>query len=294
MPTGETTSTSLIDSLPLVVSNARQVREFPVGFMNTVDRQTLPKGAGVAWREIVLARLTAQAVGQTTPLDNPQEITDTLFQIEPEMYGIHTILTRKVMDQISRNVYGQIGSLMQHAIQRRKELDGFAIYDGATFSRPGAGVTLASGVISAIVTQISGNVTEHAQMDETKYAWLGPYQVHDLQAELGAAVGTYTIQPGATSEAYERGIKAVTMVGGAEIKIGGNIRVDANDDAHGGVHARTGIVLVEWEFPDSYTDVLKNRGGAEAAWLYDGYAYGERSSGTLFGRVLSDAVAPTA
>lgn len=294
MPTGETTSTSLADSLPSIVTSARQVREFPTGFVSTVDRQNLPKGSGVAWREVVLARLTAQAVGQTTPLDNPQEITDTLFSIEPEMVGIHTILTRKVMDQISRNAFGQIGTLMQNAIQRKKELDGFAVYDGATFSQPGAGVTLTSGVISALVTQIRGNATEHANMEETVYAWGHPYQLHDLQAELGAAVGTYTIQPGQTAEAYEKGIRAITMVGGAEIKMGGNIRIDAADDAHGGAHAKTGIVLVEWDFTDQYTEVLKNRGGAEAAWLYDGYAFGERSSGTLLGRVLSDAVAPTA
>lgn len=293
MPGGETTSTSLADSMPVVVSSARQVREFPVGFMGTVDRETLPKGTGVAWREVVLNRLTAQAVGQTTPLDNPQEITDTIFQIEPEIVGVHTIMTRKVIDQISRNAYGQIGTLMQNAIQRKKEIDGFAIYDTATFSQPGAGNTLTDGPISALVTQMQGNSTEHVNESEPIHAWLHPYQVHDLKDDLKAGVGTYVLTAGMSEDAYTKGLKSIEMVGGARVHRGGNIPIDSATDAHGGVHAQSGIVLVEWDFPDDYTEVLKNRAGAEAAWLYDGYAYGGRSNGTLFGRIISDATAPT-
>ena len=289
---GETTSTSLADSMPAVVSSARQVREHPTGFPGTVDVKPLEKGTGAAWREVVLARLAAQALGQTQKLDNPQEITDTLFSIEPEIYGVHIILTRKVMDQISRNAIGETGGLMQNAIQRRKDTDGFAMYDTASFSQPGAGNVLTSGVISAIGTQIHGNATEHAAMEEEIFSWLHPYQIHDLQSESGAGVGTYVIQPGPSMEAYLRGVKAITVVGGSSIKWGGNIRVDSNDDAHGGSHSKNGIVLVEWEFPDTYEDTLKNMAGAQAMWLYDGYAYGGRSNGTLFGRILSDATAP--
>ena len=46
--------------------------------------------------------------------------------------------------------------------------------------------------------------------------------------------------------------------------------------------------------PEAYEETLKNMAGAQAKWLYDGYGYGERSSGTQFGRILSDAIAPTA
>ena len=294
MPGGETTTTALSDSLQLVVGGARQVREFPTGFMESVDKKPLEQGSGVAYREVVFSRINAQSLGQLTRMDNPQELADTLFSIEPEIIGVHVVLTRKVQDQIARNAFEEIGGLMQNAIQRRKHTDGIAVYDTATFSQPGAGNTLSHGVISAIVAQIRGNATEHAPIGEKIHAWLNPYQIHDLQAELGAPVGTYTIQPGLSAEAYEKGSQAVVMVGGAEVHYDGLVRVDSADDAHGGVHAFKGILLVEWDFPDSYEDVLKNMAGAKAMWLYDGYSYGERSSGTQFGRVISDAIAPTA
>lgn len=274
--------------------SARIQREFSTGFPSTCDRQKLGKGEGDTWSEIVLNQLAAQPLGQTQRLNNPQEITDTLFSIEPQTIGVHVILTRRAQDRIARNVFGKTGSLLQNAINRRMHTDGLAIYDGATFSQPGAGNTLQSGVVSAIVTQIFGNATEHAEEGDPAFAWLHPYQVHDLNAELSAPVGTYTIQPGASADAYQKGFKAVEIVGGAQVKINGLISIDGSDDAHGGVHVKSGIVCVEEEVPRSFARDLEDMDGARALWLYESYEYGTRSSGTMYGRILSDAIAPTA
>lgn len=273
--------------------SARIQREFDTGFGQTCDRQRLGKGEGDTWNEVVLGKLTAQSLGQTQKLNNPQEITDTLFSIEPETIGVHVIYTRKMQDRIARNVFGQVGGLLQNAIDRRIHLDGLAVYDGATFSNPGAGNVLSHGTISALVTQIYGNATEHAPENDPVYAWLHPFQAHDLQAEIGAPVGTYTIQPGPSQDAYEKGGKAVMVVGGAEVRQNGNIRIDSATDAHGGVHAKNGIVLVEEEVPRSFAKDLEEMDGARALWLYASFAFGQRSNGTMFGRILSDATAPT-
>ncbi len=290
---GETTTASLQDAMLQMRQSARIQREFSTGFGATCDRQTLGKGEGDTWNEVVLGKLTAQSLGQTQRLDNPQEITDTLFSIEPETIGVHVILTRKMQDRIARNVFGQVGGLLQNAMDRRMHLDGLAMYDGATFTNPGHGNTLTSGTLQALVAQIYGNTTEQAAEDDSVYAWLHPYQTYDLMSEIGAPVGTYVIEPGPSQDAYLKGTKAVTMVASAEVHNNGNVRIDSSTDAHGGVHAKKGIVLVEEEVPRSFAKDLEDMDGARALWLYASYAYGQRSSGTLFGRVLSDATAPT-
>ena len=93
---------------------------------------------------------------------------------------------------------------------------------------------------------------------------------------------------------WEKGIQALQVVGGAMIKSSINVRVDSNDDAHGGVHVRSGIVCVEEDIPRSFAEDLPDMDGARALWLYESYDYGTTSSGTMYGRVLSDAVAPAA
>lgn len=289
---GETTTTSLADSMVQLRQSARIQREFSTGFASTTDRKKLGKGEGDTWNEVVLGKLYGQALGQTQRLNNPQEMTDTLFSIEPETIGIHVILTRKMQDRIARNVFTQTGALMQNGIDRKMHLDGLAIYDGAAFSQPGAGNVLSSGNLSAIVTQIQGNATEHAEENDPVYFWGHNYQVYDLMAEVGAPVGTYTIHPGPTQDAYQKGIKAIQIIANAEIRTNGNVRIDGNDDGHGGVHAMHGIVCVEEDIPRSYAKDLEDMDGARALWLYASYAYGQRSSGTQHGRILSDATAP--
>jgi len=48
-----------------------------------VDKQTLGEGIGLSWQEITYAQLTAQAITETTELDNPQQIADSLLTITP-------------------------------------------------------------------------------------------------------------------------------------------------------------------------------------------------------------------
>lgn len=290
---GETTVAQLDASLNSIIASARSVRENALGFTATVRKEMLEEGTGVAWQEVVIGRLNTQPVGETQRLDNPQAFVDTLFQIEPTAIGIHIVITPKVQTQISKKVLAQLGGLMQNAIQRQKDVDGFALYDTATFSQPGAGATLQASVLAALSAQILGNATEGVDESEPLHCWLNPFQMYDLMAELASPLGAYLIQPGASEDAIRQGLKGVgTMLGGAQLHQTANIRVDSSDDGHGGLHAQRGIVLVEWDFPKVFNDVLKNMMGAAAYWQYDGFAYGQISNGTMFGRILSDALAP--
>ena len=295
MPQGETSTSSLADSLPVVIASARQVKE-QVGqnFSSSVDRKPLPMGTGSTWREIDLARITAQAVPQGSKLDNPQTIADNLISVEPTMSGVHIVVTPELRQYVDTKVAGEWGGLMQNSLDRLKDRTGLNVYDGATVTGGGSASVLNSGIISAMVAQIQGDTDESALETEEIFAFLHGFQLHDLRTELTSGVATYPLPAGMTAEAYANGARVIREVGGARVMRDNNVRIDSTPDAHGGVHAKSGIVLVEVTGKTrAFTDVLKNMGGAEALWLYDWYGYLERSAGNLVKRILTDATAPT-
>lgn len=289
MPTGNTVTDSLNDSLPLVISSARIVREHEGAMPNLVDKVTLGEGIGLTWHEISLAQLTAQGVTETTELNNPQQIADTDFNITPTVSGLSVVFTDRVAARISKNVYAKTGGLAQNAIQRKKDEDGLVVLDGATTSLGGAGSTATSGLIAAAGSRILGNTTEPAVPPVR--AVLHPFQIKDFYDEIVAPLGTYSLD-GESARVYREGFQGRIM--GVEVFEDGNISIDSSDDAKGGVFAREAIVLVQGRMPRAVN--VRNEklgGGATEMYLYDEYAYGERSAGNWLYEIYTDALAPT-
>lgn len=256
---------------------------------NLCDTKTLGVGIGLDWKEISLAALVATAVTETTLLDNPQEINDSIFTITPTVIGIHTVLTDRVKARISPLVYAEIGRLGQNAIQRKKDEDGLIVLDGATTSLVGAGNALTTGHIMAAVSRIAGNGTE--QGNPPFYTVIHPYNVKDIQAELLAMVGVAAFDE-ITARVFTEGV--IGKVGNTVVYQDGNISVDAADDAKGGVFAKEAIVLVQGRAP--WGKEVRNEklgGGATEYLLYDEYAYGERSAGNWLYELYCDVTVPT-
>jgi hypothetical protein len=116
------------------------------------------------------------------------------------------------------------------------------------------------------------------------YCVLHGYQLKDLFDELVAAVGTYPISDGATADVFKNGFNL--PIAGCSVFEDGNITIDSNSDAKGGVFAKDGIVLVQGRVPWAVT--VRNEklgGGATELLLYDEYAYGERSVGNWITRL---------
>lgn len=288
-----TTTSSLSDSLEVLVSSARATREQAGGAAQLVDRQTLGQGRGLTWKEITLAKLTATAVSETEKLDNPQQITDEQFTIVPTVVGVHTILTERLKARISNLAFAQIGKLGQNAIERKKDVDVIAIFD--TFTSLGAaGTSLTSGLISAGSVRITSNATEpgHPPIRVVLHG----FQKHDLFTELVAGVGTYPVPDGDTASVFKRGF--TLPIAGAEVYEDGNIAIDGSDDAKGAIFAKEAIVLVQgrvpWRKEREEPDI---GGGATSVWLYDEYAIGERlAAGTTSAwgyELYSDATSPS-
>src|SRR5574341_1259738 len=149
MPTGDTTVGVLADSVPTIIAAARQVREYKGAMSQAVTRVTLKDNTGTAWNEISFAALQAQSVTENTLLDNPQQLSDTLFSITPQIAGIHTFITYRVYDRLAKESLDRIGTLAENAMVRKMDEDGLVVLDGATTSLSGAGSTLTTGVIAA-------------------------------------------------------------------------------------------------------------------------------------------------
>ena len=289
MPGGNTTTGSLADSLPTVISSARIVRENEGVMPQIVEKQTLGEGIGLTWNEIKLDQLAAQDITENTVLDNPQQIVDSLFTVTPTAAGIETVLTDRVAARISKNAYAKIGSLAQNAIQRKKDEDGLTMLDGFSNSYCGAGSTLTSGHISAGVGLITGNATEPG--NPPYRCVLHPYQVHDIEDELVAGIGTYIVNEGLTARVFTEGFRGV--IAGAQLYPNGNITIDSSTDAKGGVFAQEALVIVQGRAPRMVAVRAEDvGGGATKIYHYDEYAYGERLD-TWGVELYSDATAPT-
>jgi hypothetical protein len=294
MAAGDTITQSLADSLDTVVASARQVREYEGVMPNLVDKVTLSEGTGTSWREISMAALSAQNITETTTLDNPQQMSDTVFSITPTVTGIQTLVTDRVASRINSQSYAQLGSLAQQAIQRKKDEDGLTVLDGATTILSGAGTTLASGVIAAAAYRISSNATEPG--NPPYRAVLHGFQIKDLYDELTASIGTAAAgetTEGLTARVFTEGFRG--KIAGVEVFEDGNITIDSTTtDAKGGVFAQEAIVMVQGRAPRTATVRREDiGGGATVVYLYDEYAYGERSAGNWLFEIQSDAAVPT-
>ena len=289
MAAGDTITQSLDDSLPVVVASARQVREFEGVMPNLCDKVTLDEGTGQSWREVSMAALTAQEVTETTRLDNPQQMSDSLFTVTPTVVGIQTLITDRVASRIPSRAYAQLGGLAQNAIERKKDQDGLTVLDGATNSIGGSSTTLTSGHISAATYRISSNTTEPG--NPPYRCVLHGFQLKDISDELTAGVGTYPVGEGITARVFAE--KFQGMVAGAQVYEDGNITISSNA-AKGGVFAQEAIVIVQGRAPRTATVRREDiGGGATVLYLYDEYAYGERSSGNWLFEIHSDATEPT-
>ncbi len=289
MPVGDTTTGSLADSLDILLASARQVREFEGVMQQVVDRVTLDENTGLSWREVSMAQLTAQTVTETTHLNNPQMMDDTLLTLTPTMVGIHTFVTDKTAQRISVKAVAKMGGLSQNAIERKKDQDGIVVLDGATTSLSGTGTTLASGVIRAASYRITSNTTENGP--DPINCVLHGFQIKDIEDELVAGIGTYNLNEGPSSRAWAEKFRG--RVGNANIFEAGNMTLTGTD-AKGGVFAQMAIILVQGRSPYQKTREEPDKGGGGLSiWLYDEYVYGERSAGNWLFEIFSDATVPT-
>ena len=301
MAVGNTITDSLADSIPTMIAAARIVREFAGVMPNLVDRQRLDENTGTVWNEVSMAKLSAQAVTESTELDNPQQMSDTLLSITPTVIGVHTVITDRVALRISSNAYAQTGSLAQNAIERKKDADGLTAIDGASNKTGDGTAALDSSDITSASYRITSNTTEPAPATAPISAVFHGFQLADIDNQLttpglalnldAANTSGAPLTSGIAAEAFQNRYRGT--ISGARLYEDGNLTISSNK-AKGGVFSQMALILVEGRSPYVETKRMPELGGgATALFHYDEYAYGERSSGNWLVEVKSDAATPT-
>ncbi len=291
MATGETTTGSLSDALPVIKADARIVNEYEGTYMRTCDMKRQKEGTGLEWQEFALSQMAAQDITETTQNENAQQYQGTLLQLEPDMTQILVKVTDRTYRKIAPVVKGKMGTLAGNAMARKKDEDYLSLFSTMTTGvEPATGNPLSFGHISAAVNRIQSNVTEPSMAEV--YAILHGYQIYDIQNEVVAGVGTYTIPAGLTAETFRKGFKGTCA--DANVFVDGNISINATPDANGAVHSRDGVVAVA-----GMTIKTEKRrdpsfgGGADELFMTDEYGFVIRQAVWCY-RQLSDATAPTA
>ena len=294
MATGETITGSLTDALPTIVADARIIKEFEGTWQRTCDIRRQTPNTGLNWTEFALNQLSGQDITETTDNRNFQQLSGTLLSIEPTMSQIIIKITDRTYRKIASVVKGKFGSLAGNAMSRKQDEDYLALFPTfATGTSPGAGNPLSFGHIAAAKNRCSSNATEPSNAEV--FSILHGFQIKDIQDEVLAGVGTYTIPVGLTDEVFRKGFMG--SVAGSNVFEDGNITIDSSSDANGATHSREGVVAaIGMELKVETDRDLYFGGGADVISLANEYAFAERKSGsTQVWAYLhkSDATAPT-
>lgn len=288
---GETTTGSLTDSQPYVIASARIVREFEGVYRRTCDIRDQAKGEGLSWNEISLGQLNASDITETTRNENAQNIADTLFAITPSMTQILIKITDRTYRRIAQVVTSKFGQLAGNAMARKKDEDYLDLFSTfSTGASPGTGAPMSFGHVTAAVSRIGSNAVEPSSAPI--YTVLHGFQIKDIQDEILAGVGTYTVPTGMTEETFRKGFRGT--VANSNVFEDGNIAVNATPDARGATHSKDAVVCVLGM--GIKTEPRRDPGfggGADELFMTDEYGFGERSAGNWAYGHLSDATAPT-
>jgi hypothetical protein len=287
MAAGRTTTTSLSESQDTIAASARSRRQYDSVIPQLVDVIELDANTGTSWREVLFANLTAQAVTESTVLENPQQYDDSAITITPALVQIQTFISDKTMRNTNSKALAQMGKMPGQAMMRKRDEDGAAAMDAS--SQLGvAGTPIQAGDVAAARYLITSNATEPGPMPVSGV--FHGFVIKDFYDELVGGLGTYPVPEGATATVFKTGF--TLPIANVSIHEDGNISIDSDDDANGYVFSKMAWVLVNGMTIKTETRREPHiAGGGDSLFMTDEYAYGLRLSNWTR-RIIADATAP--
>jgi len=289
MATGNTTIGSLADSLDIVVASARSTREYSGVVPQLVERVSLSPNTGLDWKEVLFAKLAAQAITENTIMDNPQQYSDTAITIRPQMVQIQTFISDRVKRNLNRRSLAQMGKLAGEAMSRKEDQDGLTAMDGSTTQLGAAGTPVQIGDVASARYNITSNATEPGPMPISSV--FHGFCLKDFFNELSGGIGTYPVPAGATATVFQGGFNL--PIASVTVHEDGNIAIDSNADAKNFIFSKMAWILVAGMSMRRETRREPHiGGGGDSLFITHEYAYGERSPGNWSYELIGDATAP--
>lgn len=230
----ESTTTTLNDLLPQIVSEAMFIASERSIMRNLVKNFVLPAGSG---KSIIVPKYgtqTAAAVNEGTDLANTAVSTDGATLTVGEV-GIMTTVTDLVARSAQANVVADVGRLFGEAIARKMDRDLTALFAGFTVGLGDGTAAITAATIFQAVAKLRAAGVPGSDL----YCVLNPEVCYDLKANL---TGTYA-NPNAgiiQNEAMASGY--VGMLAGVPVFESANV-VSTGGDSVGGLFHRDALGL---------------------------------------------------
>ncbi len=263
-----TTSSSIGHVVDTVIAEARRTQMHRTVMEPLVRTYRVSKGAGDRLEIPKFGTVTAGALVEGTDMTNPQTLTTTKLTITPGEVGAQIVVTDRALRTAREDMSRAAGRVLGDAIAQKLDKDLLGLLDGFSTSLGGAGTNITMGHLRAAVSRLHGAAQP---APKPHFAVLHPYQAHDLAADI-SPTGTYPVPSGISQTVLEN--HWVTRAFGVDVFQAGNLTVDANDDAKGGLFSKEAIVLVvfkDWA-------VERERDASLRAWelnVVADYGFGE-------------------
>ena len=263
-----TTSSSIGHVVDTVIAEARRTQMHRTVMEPLVRTYRVSKGAGDRLEIPKFGTVTAGALVEGTDMTNPQTLTTTKLTITPAEVGAQIVVTDRALRTAREDMSRAAGRVLGDAIAQKLDKDLLGLLDGFSTSLGGAGTNITMGHLRAAVSRLHGAAQP---APKPHFAVLHPYQAHDLAADI-SPTGTYPVPSGISQTVLEN--HWVTRAFGVDVFQAGNLTVDANDDAKGGLFSKEAIVLVvfkDWA-------VERERDASLRAWelnVVADYGFGE-------------------
>lgn len=300
MTTGLQTTTDISAVLSTVLAPARDVIEKPTFLRAMISNATLKDGDGATynWPKFPY-QLTAQALTEGIPLNNPQKLIPTSQQFTTSEVGIEIMMTDKSLRLTPEPMRARAGRFAGNAMKRKQELDILALFAGLSRALgSGAGNAFNPNLLSVAKVRLEA-AAESGQTEAAPgkiFSVIHPFHYHDIlvsAATLGSNINStsgYFPIPGLTEEIIRSyNIKELYGVDMARHSL---MPIDASDDAVAAVFAREAFIFINTSNSmKSETERDKNL----RAWdmvMTSEYGVGEVEDQWGF-KIIADATAPT-
>ena len=254
---GTTTSATVANVVPTVISAARELVEKPtvMSDKNVVTKRMIKDGDGLTYNWPKFGtNFAAQSLTEAVAINNPQTLIPSTQQFTTSEIGVMFLLTDRAKRVTNEDLAGRGGRFMGNAIRRNVETTGLGLFSGLSRDLGAAGNSFNPNFIAAAKVRLrSGtetNQTEPVSGEIT--AIVQPYHIHDIltsSGTLGTTGGNENVlatgrQPidGWTEELVrEYDIKRVYGVNIAGAPL---ITIDGSDDAVGAIFSNMAFLYV--------------------------------------------------
>lgn len=281
------TTTSLSNSVPKFIAEARLTLKQQGLMKNTVSTVTLAQGSGLTYNVPTWGTVSVLGLTQGVDLAQAQSVTDSNFAVTVSEVGGQVFFSDLTEMAIREDVMRFFGKALANAFVNKQDTDLATTMASATVTLGGASTTLVIGHLQAAAVRLAAATRP---VEGKLSCVLHPYSYHAIAQDLaGLTSGSWRFNTGTPAIARGTGGSIasgltqdvitnywVGKLAGVDVYTDPNITI-ASSNAKGGMFSNEAILLVNYDDPsvrlqrdESMRGVELNYVGTYGYGMYDG------------------------